>query len=133
MTNLSISTDSITAKSEYCAQLFSNVRITEYFFSKPVTENRFLFQTPHQACHDTQKEQTAKNNENKSNRVIQQLPLQAFAQFAQEIDLNQSKNFNQGSQNPAQFPAKAKSCPQPTRNQSSAVVENIQLQTPQYT
>ena len=39
-----------------------------------------MFQTPNQACHDTQREQTAKTNKNKLNPVIQQQSLQAFAQ-----------------------------------------------------
>ena len=55
ITNLSISSDSIAAKSKYCAQNFTKVSITENLFSKPVNENRFIFQTPNQACHDTQK------------------------------------------------------------------------------
>ena len=80
ITNLSISSDSITAKSEYLARSFSNGSITEHLFSKPETENRFMFQTPNQACHDTQREQTANNNKNNLNPVIQQQSLQAFAQ-----------------------------------------------------
>ena len=46
ITNLSISSDSITAKSEYCASNFLKVSITEQLFSKPMAENRFIFQTP---------------------------------------------------------------------------------------
>ena len=95
-----------------------------------MTENRFIFQTPNQACHDTQKENIARYNKGKSNPVIQQKSLQAFAQ---ETDCSPSKNFNSGSQNPTQFPTNANSCPQPTKNQSSVAAENIQLQNPQYT
>ena len=130
ITNLSISSDSITAKSEYCASNIPKVSITEHFFSKPVTENRFIFQTPNQACHDTQKEQIARYNKGKSNPVIQQHSLQAFAQ---ETDCSPSKNFNSGRQYPTQFPTNANSCTQPTKNQSSVVGGNIQLQNPQYT
>ena len=79
ITNRSISSDSITAKSENCAHNIPNVSITEHLFSKPVTENRFIFRTPNQACHDTQKEQIAKNNKSNSNLVIQHQSLQAFA------------------------------------------------------
>ena len=71
ITNLSISSDSITAKSKYCAQNLPNDSITEHLFSKLLTENRFKFQTPNQAYHDTQKEQIAKYNKSKSNPVIQ--------------------------------------------------------------
>ena len=60
-----ISSDSITAKSEYCAPNFPRVSITEHFFSKTVTENRFIFQKPNQACHDSQKEQIARYNNGK--------------------------------------------------------------------
>ena len=94
-----------------------------------MTENRFIFQTPNQDCHHTQKEQIAGNNKGKSNPVIEQQSLQAFAQ---EIDCSSSKNCNSGGQNPTQFPAIANCCPQPTKNQSSVVAENIQLQNPQY-
>ena len=109
--NLSVLSDSITAKSEYCV-------LTEHLFSKPGTENIFILQTPNQACHDTQKEQIVKYNKSKSNHEIQQQSLQAFAE---EIDKNPSKNFNSGSQNRTQFPTNATSCPQPTKNQSSVV------------
>ena len=130
ITNLSISSDSITTKSEYCASNITEVSITEHLFSKPVTENRFIFHTPNQACHDTQKEQIARYNKGKPNPGTQQQSLQAFAQ---ETDCSPSKNFNSGSQYPTQFPKNANSCPQPTKNQSSVVAENIQLQNPQYT
>ena len=120
ITNLSISSCSNTAKSEYCGHSFPRVSITEHLFSKPVTENRFKFQTPKQECHDTQKEQIARYNKDKSNPVIQQQSLQAFAQ---DIDCRPRKNFNSGSQNPTQFPTN--SCPQPTKNQSSVVTEDI--------
>ena len=130
ITNLSISSDSITAKSEYCASNFPKVSITEHLFSNPVTERGFIFQTSNQACHDTQKEQIARYNKGKSNPVIQQLSLQAFTQ---ETDCSLSKNFNTGAQNPTQFPTNANSCPLPTKNQSSVVAENIQLQNLQYT
>ena len=130
ITNLSISSDSFTAKSEYCASNIPKVSITEHLFLKPVTEIRFIFQTPNQACHDNQKEQIARYNKGKSNPVIQQQSLQAFAQ---ETDCNPNKNFNSGSQYPTQFPTNANSCPQPTKNQSSGVSENIQVQNPQYT
>ena len=108
ITNLSISSDSITAKSEYCASNFPKFSINEHLFSKLVTENRFKFQTPNQACHDTQKEQIARYNKGKSNPVIQQQSLQAFAQ---ETDCSSSKNFNSGSQNLTQFPTNANSFP----------------------
>ena len=75
ITNLIISSDSNTAKSEYCAQNFPKVSITEHLFSKPVTENRFIFQTSNRACHDNQKEQIARYNKGKSNPVIQQPSL----------------------------------------------------------
>ena len=52
--------------------------------------------------------------------------------FAQETDCSPSKKFNSGSQKPTQFPTNKNSCPQPTRNQSSIVAENIHLQNPQY-
>ena len=129
ITNLSISSDTTTAKSEYGAQNFSNVSITEHLFSKPVTEKIFIFQTPNRDCHDTQKERIARNNKSKSNPVIQHQSLQAFAQ---DIDCIPSKNFNTGSQDPTQFPTNANSCPQPTKNQSKVVAETLQLQIPQY-
>ena len=59
--NLNIPSHSITAQSEYCAQNFAHVSITERLFSKPMTENKFIIQTPNQACHDTQNEQNAQN------------------------------------------------------------------------
>ena len=80
ITKLSTSSDIITAKSEYCAPNCPKFSITEYLFSKQVTENRFISQTPNQACHDTQKEQIARYNKGKSNPVIQLQSLQAFAQ-----------------------------------------------------
>ena len=114
-TNLSISSDSITAELKYCASKIPKVSITELFLSKQLTENRFIFQTPNQANHDTQKEQIARYNKNKSNYVIQQQSLQTFAQ---ETDSSPSKNFNSGSQYPTKFPTNANSCPQPPKNQS---------------
>ena len=130
ITNLSSSSDSITAKSKYCASKIPKVSITEFLFSKPVTENRLKFQTPNQACHDTLKEQIARYNRGKSNSVIQQQSLQAFAQ---ETYCSPSKNFNSGSQYPTQSPTNANNCPQPTKNQSSVDAENLQLQNSEYT
>ena len=99
ITNLSLSIDSNTAKSEYCDQNFT-ISIAEHLFSNPVTENRFTFQTPNQACHDNQKEQIARYNKGKSNPVIQQQSLQAFAQ---EIDCSPSKSSTQELRTPLNF------------------------------
>ena len=103
ITNLRISSNSITAKSEYCASNFPKVSITENLISKSVTENRFIFQTPNQACHDTQKDQIPRYNKGKSNSVFQQQSLQAFAP---ETDCSLSKNFDLGNQEPHSISSK---------------------------
>ena len=64
----------------------------------------------------------------KENRSHQSTPV--------SIDINEGSqlhcNLEQQKSSTAK-PTNANSCPQPTKNQSSVVAENIQLQNPQYT